>query len=140
MERENIWSREAKPKLFSIFRSLFSQSVLTTSASCNVTLLKQIHICSPYQLSSTYPIVVIRKMRLSRFASRLAASLHCQDRSLFRSSDSPSDMGGSLVLQSRRTTICATSCRTGFNYILGSKSPQESQSNSVVVLFTNLWW
>jgi hypothetical protein len=57
----------------------FGSSASTTSACSQLRSLTQIQMPSPYRLSSTHPVVVTRRVRLSRFEPRTrGASFHCQ--------------------------------------------------------------
>lgn len=56
----------ADHKRFTDFLYRFGSSVLTTFACSESRSLSQIQISSPYQLSSAYPVVVTRRVRISR--------------------------------------------------------------------------
>ena len=80
-------------------RCHFGPSVTATSACFGSRSLSQIHMCSPYQLSSTYPAYGCQKgTPLAIDTPHLVgASLRCQGRSLFRPLDSSGDTDGSLL-------------------------------------------
>ena len=59
--------------------------------------------------------------RLTRYPAPCGASLHCQDRSLFRSLDSPGDTGGSLL-----------------SFIVGTTSTSDFVSHLIFLFFARM--
>ena len=97
--------RKRKRKSFHRLPVPFGSSALTTSACSALRSLTQIQISSPYQLSSAYPVVVTRRVRLSRIVplAYYAISYIVRAAPLFMPLDSSGSTDGSLP-KARTTT------------------------------------